>query len=43
MILDILGDGVFRHAPTALLNATGEDTDDMVAWLAEQPTIHLLK
>ena len=43
MILDVLGDGVFKHAPTALLNATGEDTDDMVAWLVEQPTIHLLK
>ena len=43
MILDVLGDGVFKHAPAAVLNATGEDTDDMVAWLVEQPTIHLLK
>ena len=43
MVMEILGDGVFKHAPVALLNATGDSADDMVAWLSEQPSVFPLK
>ena len=40
-VLKILGDGVLRHAPVALLNATEAQDDPMVNWLLDQRAIHL--
>ena len=42
LLLNILGAGVFKQCPVALLNATGDVSDPLVTWLSQQPSMHML-